>query len=85
MSSQNPDSNRDNFGTPTWESREKEPLGCSLGGELQRILEYRKLDFNPIYHILKIFIHVQHHFPFDFEISIKPCGMKLLKKHMGLG
>jgi len=29
---------RDNFGTPTWESREKEPFGCSLGGETQRIL-----------------------------------------------
>jgi len=29
---------RDNFGTPTWESREKESFGCSLGGELQRIL-----------------------------------------------
>jgi hypothetical protein len=29
---------RDNFGTPTWESREKEPLRCSLGGEAQRIL-----------------------------------------------
>jgi hypothetical protein len=29
---------RDSFGTPTWESREKEPFGCSLGGELQRIL-----------------------------------------------
>jgi hypothetical protein len=29
---------RDSFGTPTWESREKEPLGCSLGGELQSIL-----------------------------------------------
>jgi hypothetical protein len=29
---------RDNFGTPTWESREKEPFGCSLGGALQRIL-----------------------------------------------
>jgi hypothetical protein len=29
---------RDNFGTPTWESREKKPFGCSLGGELQRIL-----------------------------------------------
>jgi hypothetical protein len=25
-------------GTPTWESREKEPFGCSLGGELQSIL-----------------------------------------------
>jgi hypothetical protein len=29
---------RDNFGTPTWESQEKEPLRCSLGGEAQRIL-----------------------------------------------
>jgi hypothetical protein len=29
---------RDNFGTPTWESREKEPFGCSLGRELQRIV-----------------------------------------------
>jgi hypothetical protein len=29
---------RDNFGIPTWESREKEPLRCSLGGEVQRIL-----------------------------------------------
>jgi hypothetical protein len=29
---------RDNFGTLTWESREKEPLRCSLGGEAQRIL-----------------------------------------------
>jgi len=29
---------RDNFGTPTWESREKEPFGCSLGGVSQRIL-----------------------------------------------
>jgi hypothetical protein len=29
---------RDNFGTPTWESREKEPFGCSLGGVAQRIL-----------------------------------------------
>jgi hypothetical protein len=29
---------RDNFGTPTWESREKEPLRCSLGGEAQKIL-----------------------------------------------
>jgi hypothetical protein len=30
---------RDNFETPTWESWEKEPFGCSLGGELQRILQ----------------------------------------------
>jgi len=29
---------RNNFGTPTWESREKEPFGCSLGGKLQSIL-----------------------------------------------
>ncbi len=29
---------RDSFRTPPWESREKEPFGCSLGGELQSIL-----------------------------------------------
>jgi hypothetical protein len=29
---------RDSFGTLTWKSREKEPFGCSLGGELQSIL-----------------------------------------------
>jgi len=29
---------RDSFGTPTWESREKEPFGCSLHGEVQSIL-----------------------------------------------
>jgi hypothetical protein len=29
---------RNSFGTPTWESREKEPFGCSLDGELQSIL-----------------------------------------------
>jgi hypothetical protein len=29
---------RDSFGTPTWESREKEPFGCNLRGETQRIL-----------------------------------------------
>ncbi len=29
---------RDNFATPTWESREKEPFGCSLSGVVQRIL-----------------------------------------------
>jgi len=28
----------DSFGTPPWESREKVPFGCSLRGELQRIL-----------------------------------------------
>jgi hypothetical protein len=29
---------RDNFETLTWESWEKEPFGCSLGGASQRIL-----------------------------------------------
>jgi len=29
---------RDNFGTPTWESREKEPFGCSLDRITQKIL-----------------------------------------------
>jgi len=29
---------RDNFGTPTWESLEKEPFGCSLRRVSQRIL-----------------------------------------------
>ncbi len=39
MDAQSPESpNRDNFGTPPWESREKVPFGCGLGGELQRIL-----------------------------------------------
>jgi hypothetical protein len=30
-------SNRDNFGTPLWESQEKESFGCKCGGELQKI------------------------------------------------
>jgi len=39
MSAQNPGSpNRDSFGTPLWESREKEPFGCKCGRELQRLL-----------------------------------------------
>jgi hypothetical protein len=39
MSSQSPRTpTRDIFETPPWESREKEPFRCSLGGELQRIL-----------------------------------------------
>jgi hypothetical protein len=39
MSVQSPGSpNRDSFGTPLWESREKKPFGCKCGGELQRIL-----------------------------------------------
>jgi hypothetical protein len=29
---------RDNFGTPTWECREKEPFECSPRGALQRII-----------------------------------------------
>ncbi len=39
MDAQSPGSAiRDNFETPLWESREKVPFGCSLGGELQIIL-----------------------------------------------
>jgi hypothetical protein len=39
MDAQRPESPTwDSFGTPPWESREKVPFGCSLGGELQRIL-----------------------------------------------
>ncbi len=39
MSVQSPGTpTRDSFGTPTWESQEKEPFGCSFGGELQNIL-----------------------------------------------
>jgi hypothetical protein len=30
--------NRDNFGTPRWESREKVPFECKCGGEAQKIL-----------------------------------------------
>jgi len=29
---------RNNFGTPLWESREKVPFECKCGGETQRIL-----------------------------------------------
>jgi len=39
MSFQSPGTpTQDSFETPTWESREKEPFGCSLRGELQSIL-----------------------------------------------
>jgi hypothetical protein len=39
MNTQSPGSpNRDSFGTPLWESWEKEPFGCSLRTKLQRIL-----------------------------------------------
>jgi hypothetical protein len=30
--------NRDKFGTPLWESQEKEPFGCKCNKEMQRIL-----------------------------------------------
>jgi hypothetical protein len=40
INAQNPGSpNRDSFETPLWESQEKEPFGCSLRAELQRILK----------------------------------------------
>jgi hypothetical protein len=39
MMAQSPKSpNRDNFGTPLWESRDKEPLGRGHDGATQRIL-----------------------------------------------
>jgi len=39
MSVQSPGTpTRDSFGTPTWESWEKEPFGCSFGEEPQSIL-----------------------------------------------
>jgi hypothetical protein len=39
MVAQSPESpNRDSFGTPLWESRDKKPFGCSLHGRTQRIL-----------------------------------------------
>jgi hypothetical protein len=39
MSSQSPKSpNRDSFGIPFWESREKKPFGCRCGGITQSIL-----------------------------------------------
>jgi hypothetical protein len=39
MMAQSPESlNRDNFETPLWESRDKEPLGRGHDGTMQRIL-----------------------------------------------
>jgi hypothetical protein len=39
MTVQSPESpNRDSFGTPLWESRDKKPFGCSLRGVTQSIL-----------------------------------------------
>jgi len=49
MNAQNPGSlNRDNFGTPLWESQEKVSFGCKCGGEAERILllwtSYKKVE-----------------------------------------
>jgi hypothetical protein len=53
MDAQSPGSaNRDNFGTPLWESREKVPFGCSLGRELQRILYGGRWWLPPIQAVL---------------------------------
>jgi len=39
MISQSPESpNRDNFGIPPWESRDKKPFRCGCHGEAQNIL-----------------------------------------------
>jgi hypothetical protein len=39
MNAQSPGSpNRDSFGTPFWESRDKEPFECECGGVMQIIL-----------------------------------------------
>jgi hypothetical protein len=39
MNAQSPESpNRDSFGTPLWESREKVPFECRCGGVTQSIL-----------------------------------------------
>jgi len=39
MITQSPRSlNRDSFGTPPWESRDKKPFGCGCRGEAQSIL-----------------------------------------------
>jgi hypothetical protein len=43
MTVQSPGSlNRDSFGTPLWESRDKKPFGCSLHGVTQSILYGRR-------------------------------------------
>jgi hypothetical protein len=39
MNSQSPESsNRNSFGTPPWESRDKKPFRCKCHGKTQRIL-----------------------------------------------
>jgi hypothetical protein len=39
--------NRDSFGTPLWESRDKKPFGCRCRGETQRILYGKRWWFPP--------------------------------------
>jgi hypothetical protein len=48
MMAQSPESpNRDSFGTPLWESRDKKPLGHGRGGVTQRILYGGRWWFPP--------------------------------------
>jgi hypothetical protein len=48
MNSQNPESpNRDNFGTPPWESRDKKSFRCGCCGITQRILYGGRWWFPP--------------------------------------
>jgi hypothetical protein len=48
MSCQSPESpNRDNFGTPPWESREKMSFECRCGGITQRVLYGGKVVASP--------------------------------------
>jgi hypothetical protein len=42
--------NWDSFGTPLWESREKETFGCSLRTELQRTLRRGRGGSSPFNH-----------------------------------
>jgi hypothetical protein len=48
MNAQSPGSpNRDNLGTPLWESWEKVSFGCKCGGETQKILYGGRCWFPP--------------------------------------
>jgi hypothetical protein len=48
MNTQSPENpNRDNLGTPLWESRDKEPFECGCGGVMQRILYGGKVVASP--------------------------------------
>jgi len=38
MITQSPGTNRDSFGTPPWESRDKKPFGCGCHREAQSIV-----------------------------------------------